>query len=488
MPRIPAAVRAEYTAALADDQKVDAADSQKLIDAAKSADTWWSSDGTEGLKTLLTEHRDRFESAAADTIARFLGIDVPKPPANPMELRADRKVWTTTYWPYSDFSRDGTGDPEKNLWADGGCLEKFDALLEKRGKPTGAKSHEKRSAVGWINGEANGYYLPGGELRESDAERTTGLDLNHNGKVDEDFLNDNSSFGSNGRTDGSIDVGWWGSCDKVALAGQLFGEPEWPVNLDGVRFTPQDIKGLLTVIATSQAGRTEFVGYRYDGAPDVVRERDGSQLLGTIENYEIADFRTGSFHRNGDLVTRTGVEKDIELTTSTGERVDVPASQVASVTRESTMDPAPAVFHETVQKWLADKRPFAMDHDAGDHVWNDNYDGATISKTYDVPEGLDVATLNGANGQYSGGELTFYATELLKGDDAVKLYYYWIEEDGGEAVNSGWLDDDSDENPDFMWRPTVADAAFSGPNPRNPYVLPELVKELYEESLTVPRG
>jgi hypothetical protein len=59
-------------------------------------------------------------------------------------------------------------------------------------------------------------------------------------------------------------------------------------------------------------------------------------------------------------------------------------------------------------------------------------------------------------------------------------YKYWIEEKAGKIVNSGWAE--NSENPDFLWRPR-AEATFTGPNDRNPFVDPKLVKELYEKSI-----
>ena len=73
-------------------------------------------------------------------------------------------------------------------------------------------------------------------------------------------------------------VGWWGSCDKVVLAGILFEDPKRDVTVDGVTFTKQDIRGLLTVVADSQAKGTDFVGHRYDERADIVVTNDGTQL------------------------------------------------------------------------------------------------------------------------------------------------------------------------------------------------------------------
>jgi len=186
---------------------------------------------------------------------------------NHWSLKADKKVWTTTYWPYYASSSQGTdGNPRRNLWAKTGCLDKFDELLKKRGMATGARDHELVSALNFLknDGSPSGYYVPSRRIREDDAERTTGIDFTGTGQLDPnveiDFLDDNSMFGQNGRTNGSLDVSWWGSCDKVALAGLLFEAPLRDVTLDGINFTRQDIKGLLTIIAESQAPQNEYTG------------------------------------------------------------------------------------------------------------------------------------------------------------------------------------------------------------------------------------
>src|SRR5688572_7292200 len=48
------------------------------------------------------------------------------------EGKADHRVWTSTYWPYSNFADTPGGDPSSNLWADGGPLAKFDLVLATR--------------------------------------------------------------------------------------------------------------------------------------------------------------------------------------------------------------------------------------------------------------------------------------------------------------------------------------------------------------------
>ncbi len=140
---------------------------------------------------------------------------------------------------------------------------------------------------------------------------------------------------------------------------------------------------------------------------------------------------------------------------------------------------SPIEFHTTMIKWLGvDKRPGAMDRDPGAHVWNYNFH--TIQ--FDKIEKMETKpTEPGYNGPAGDGTIIRYDTGVRFGDsDSVgKRFDYWIEYDkSGRPVNGGWFS----ENPDFLWRPSGF-RNFSGPNPRNPYVTPELVEEIYEKSL-----
>ncbi len=410
---------------------------------------------------------------------------------NHWRIESEHKVWTTTYWPYADFSGTGRGDPTFNLWAEGGPLAKLDRLREHRGLGAGAEAHERLPALAWLKGrgEPSGHFIPSDTLKECDAERTTGVDLTGNGKVEADtafdFLDDFDNFGKNGRTDGTMDVGWWGSCDQVAVAGQLFKAPKRGVTVDGVHFTPQDIKGLLTVIANCQGGRTETVGTRTQGAPDRLTLKSGRVIEGEFVGVQLSDLRTGDFARGRDnMMVHQGASGPVKIKTAGGKVHTYPASQIKSLAKEDIESLTPSAFHKTVKLWLRQDRPFAMDHDRGPHVWNDCYDRADIDKTRKVPRDIDVAGLNGAEGPYGGGDICFYTTRLRKGSKVEKTYRYWIEKKDGVDLNSGWLGGRGvDDNPDFLWRPQNGKPSFTGANQRNPFVSPDLVKEIYEASI-----
>jgi hypothetical protein len=89
----------------------------------------------------------------------------------------------------------------------------------------------------------------------------------------------------------------------------------------------------------------------------------------------------------------------------------------------------------------------------------------------------------GFNGPQGTNDLCYYRTTLKADGVKQEAYEYWIEKRNGEHINSGWVQSD---NPGFLWRPTVSEAAFEGENERNPFVDPALVKELYLKAISNP--
>jgi hypothetical protein len=413
-------------------------------------------------------------------------------PTKRWELQADKKVWKTTYWPYcASGSREpgGTeGNPEVHLWAEGGCLDKVDQLLRKGGRVAGARAHELVPALNFLknDGSPSGYYVPVSVIREADAERTTGVDFSGDGRIHDnvkvDFLDDRGMFGHNGRTDGRLNVGWWGSCDKVALAGLLFSNPKREVTRNGITFTPQDIRGLLTVIADSQALRHEYVGTRFSGALDRVVLKDGSVHEGRASNISTEDCLRGGFERRDGnrIIIRRFWSGRSHIRFKSGEITHLfPVEDVASMEREDVAEPSALDFHRTLKRWLGERRPFAMNQNREEEVWNVNVDKAVITKTRGTcPWGVMSHNV-GFNGVRGDGEVCFYEASLYGDGKFVQSYRYWIEKRDGEDVNSGW----TAANPGFLWRPVASSASLEGKNERNPFVDPAMVMELYEESI-----
>lgn len=456
------------------------------IDAAEKAE----------LQAIMNTHGSKFTVAAKAEFNRLFGTQPLPPPPPPVQppapppvagqpirtvIEANRQPWTTTYWPMAG-SGDNTGNAGSNLWAKDGALDKLDGVLKARGGTTGARDFELKPNLNWLVGKEAGHYIPNSYLSETDAETSTGVDFNNNGKIDKDvkfdFIDSRGQFGKDGKTDGSMSVGWWGSCDKVARAGILFAEPKKDVTLNGVTFTAQDIKGLLTVLADSQGGGSDFIGNRYDANPDLITLKNGQQVKGMIEGE--VDF-TG--RHNGDFQTAAKIPDEVKVKLMDGTEKTYKASELSSIAREDKKDD-PALFHTTIAEWLKSGRPAVMDKDSGEHVWNYNFYKAEDVAYKDglKPSWADTANLaKGFNGPAGDGKITYIERKVdLGGGGGSENYRYWMEEKNGKVVNSGWAEGSS--SPDFLWRPQT-EAAFTGRNERNPFVDPKLVKELYEKSI-----
>jgi len=391
--------------------------------------------------------------------------------------------WTTTYWPMAGNGGNSDGSASSNLWAKEGPLAKFDSLLKARGQTEGARNFELKPSLNWLVNKEAGHYIPNSSLSESDAERTTGVDFNNNGKIDADvkwdFIDSHGQFGKDGKTDGSMSVSWWGSCDKVARAGILFEEPKKDVVVNGVTFTTQDIKGLLTVLADSQGGGSDFVGNRYDANPDIVALKNGQQLKGTI----LTELNFGTKRQQDLQINSAALPDEVKLRLLDGTEKTFKKSELNYVAREDKRDD-PVLMHETISAWLKSGRPAVMDKDSGEHVWNYNFYKAddTLYKDGLKPSwATDDMLKNGHSGPAGDGKIVWVEREVsLGGGGGSENYRYWLEEKNGKFVNGGW--DPTSPNPDFLWRPQT-DAAFTGKNDRNPFVDPRLVKEIYEASI-----
>lgn len=467
---------------------------RNLFKAARDGGAIDAGEKTE-LQSLFQANASKFTAAGKREFERLLG-SAPNPPTPPtpppapaqpekVTYEASRKPWTTTYWPMAGSGND-VGSASSNLWAKGGALEKFDSVLKARGQAEGARNFELKPALNWLVNKETGHYIPDSMLNEKDAERTTGVDFNNNGKIDAnvawDFIDSRGQFGKDGKTDATMSVGWWGSCDKVARAGILFEEPKHDVELNGVKFTTQDIKGLLTVLADSQGGGSDFVGNRYDANPDTIALKNGQQLRGTIVSDGI-DFEAGVRHQQDWAIKSDALPAEVKVRLMDGTEKTYKKSELSFVAREDKRDD-PVLMHETISAWLKSGRPAVMDKDSGEHVWNYNFYKAddTLYKDGLKPSwASDDLLKKGFNGPAGDGKIVWVEREVsLGGGGGTERYKYWLEEKNGKFVNGGWAPGSA--NPDFLWRPQT-DAAFTGKNERNPFVDPKLVKEIYEASI-----
>lgn len=463
---------------------------RKLFSAAKDGNTIDAAEKAE-LATILQTHASKFTTAGKAEFSRLLGSSPQPPPPPPAPTNqpvkvtheATRMPWTTTYWPMAGYGGNSDGSASSNLWAKEGPMAKFDALLKARGQAEGARNFELKPNLNWLINKESGHYIPNSSLSEKDAERTTGVDFNNNGKIDADvawdFIDGHGQFGKDGKTDGSMSVGWWGSCDKVARAGILFEEPKKDVVLNGVTFTTQDIKGLLTVLADSQGGGSDFIGNRYDANPDVVALKNGQQVRGTI----VTELEFATRGQQDWTINSTALPDEVKLRLLDGTEKTFKKSELNYVAREDKRDD-PVLMHETIEAWLKSGRPAVMDKDSGDHVWNYNFYKAddTLYKDGLKPSWANDELLKkGFKGPAGDGKIMWVErTVSLGGGGGSETYRYWLEEKGGKFVNGGY--DPTSPNPDFLWRPQT-EAAFTGKNERNPFVDPKLVKEIYEASI-----
>ncbi len=437
------------------------------------------------LRNALAVHGSKFDPEAKAALQRFLGVQPNTPIANPVEggVVEAPKAWTDTYWPMAGDLSNPDGSPGSNLWAKDGALDKLDKLTEIRTGTRGrALETERTPALNWLIGKKSGMYVPSSTVREDDAERTTGVDFNGNGKIDADvkydFLDAFGNFGKDGKTEGSMSVGWWGSCNDVAAAGVMFREPKRDVTIDGVTFTRADIRGLLAVVASDLATNTGWAGNRYDEELDTVVTRSGERLTGQIQSN--VNLYVDGARRNGDMVTLDKVEQDITIRLTDGSTRTIPANEVKSLTREDRRDIAAHVFHTEVREWLKSGRGAVADRDNGSHVWNYNFYKVDDAVTTQAPQGVELSKLVGVNGKWQGGQVSFVERKMYYGDSEYpQTYRYWIETRDGKIVNSGWL---SDNNPDFIWQPQGF-SNWEGRINRNLGVDPKLVKEIYEKSI-----
>ncbi len=487
-------IRSALTAAISN-SRISRAEVQKIFTAAKDGGTIDADEKAE-LQKILDTHGSKFTVAGKAEFSRLFGTTPTPPPVQPpvqppapvvptgpdaVTYAANRQPWTTTYWPMAG-NGDAIGSASSNLWAKDGALDKLDGVLKARSGKVGARDFELKPNLNWLINKESGHYIPSSYLNEADAETTTGVDFNNNGTIDKDvkwdFIDSRGQFGKDGKTDGTMSVGWWGSCDKVARAGILFAEPKKDVTLNGVTFTAQDIKGLLTVLSDSQGGGSDFVGNRYDAQPDTIVLKNGQTVRGQIQGE--VDF---SGKHNGDLQIAATLPPEVKVTLLDGTEKVYKAAELSSIGREDKLDDA-GLFHTTIAEWLKSGRPAVMDRDSGEHVWNYNFYKADdlLFKNGLKPSWADQADLKkGFNGPAGDGKISYVErTVELGGGGGTQNYRYWLEEKAGKIVNSGWADGSS--SPDFLWRPQT-EAAFTGPNARNPFVDPKLVKELYDLSI-----
>lgn len=159
-----------------------------------------------------------------------------------------KSPWSCYWYPFSDEQ----DQPSPNLYDLGGCLNKYDLAFE-------TSSTNRDMINSWVD-LYDGHYVAKNTLKESDAERTWGYDMD-NADSDTnvwtgwetnfacDFWNSAiTNWGTDGDTNDEYDASWWGHCDMATAVIICENAPSNNFTTNGVVFTPELKKGLLVAL------------------------------------------------------------------------------------------------------------------------------------------------------------------------------------------------------------------------------------------------
>lgn len=213
---------------------------------------------------------------------------------------------------------------------------------------------------------------------------------------------------------------WWGACDDGPLRGAMFSEFEaaHDVAVGDETFSPQDVRGLLSVLA--EAHSPAAAGQDSRQAPS----KDG----------EVLD---------------------------------------------------PLRFHNSLRQWIVgddDEEDAAEFYLQGQsQVWDYDFWKAELLSQQSLTGSARPGA--GQNGAVGAGEVISYSVALHKGEiQTPETYNYWIEfDDKGQGINAAWGSDSPKVNSD---RSDYSD--WSGRKPTQPFVDPELVRQIYLKSILDP--
>ena len=476
-------------------------------------------DGINLAKEILFGTSDNAIDSDGDKMSDAYELSVGLDPADKqLTAKADIDGWTHGYIPMS-----------KNPMIEKRGMLFYDMLIKDRtGEDPGMRFIEGRSAMD------GGHYFLSSTLDEADAEMTTGKDFNGDGVltpgVKWDFLKPTSGearFDRDGKTDETLDVGWWGHCNDVAVAGIKFQEPTQPVTfplsqpfdvfeveattgtyqahsvtkgdthtdielisgqtirlpnadvlsqtkdtITEITFSPDQIKELLSELVHRGAkGGSEFIGSRYYGRDATIELKDGSTVKGGL----VSSLHDRSTTTTGSHTTATDFTKDVtarvfDFETKKWESKTFKAEDIASIRAENKRDVAPIKFHETMLKWIgSEKAAGVMDKDAGSHVWNYSFDRYELTTK---------------DSETDANAVDYEMKVYFVGNNYPTTYNYSITYDDGVPTSGTWAD--SSPNPDFFWRHRGDHTAYDHNSGRATPINYDTVMELYEASIKAP--
>jgi hypothetical protein len=185
---------------------------------------------------------------------------------------SEKKPWYCSWYPMVDEMT------TNNLHESGGTLAKYD-----RAYGTRSREIENKNFV-----TEKGHFFAKSKVIESDAERTVGYDYNNidndnntktgwDANVTRDFLKNTTispstttvyNWGRDGRTDGELDVSWYGHCDMSTAVIIVEKEPsDTIVNVGGIAFDKGDKKGLLVALYHGFDVDSSLRSFSYDVTP-----------------------------------------------------------------------------------------------------------------------------------------------------------------------------------------------------------------------------
>lgn len=344
--------------------------------------------------------------------------------SHPQAVGKAAVAWADTYWPTVEGGHNNRfqGATEKSP------IEKYDAAFN---NAPGCETQPTKMFGPGAKAEWDTYLKCAGPATKWQSETFQGAGVIHDGKD-----NDNDGVIDAEGPDGNVDgmATWWGTCHAWAPASLVLPEPQKNVTVNGVTFTPGDMKALMQNMfdrtsAIMLGGRCNSKEIKHDptisandpcsdlnpGAMHVVI----TNFLG-INNLPLVEDRTANFEIWNQAVMGYEVTKQAEISaTKANECVGATGS-----------------------------------------TWSFN---TSAKKLMDVRMTVQYLTESFAQANPVGSE------DNIRTDD----YHYILElNDTGKVLGGRYCKDNSAEHVDFFWAPT---GQFS---PSNPSVTASKVKEL----------
>lgn len=151
-----------------------------------------------------------------------------------------------------------------------------------------------------------------------------------------------------GKAESSMSMGWWGFCDRNT-AGSLYKSkfkiPELnrdvKIEINGKTITipKADAQKLIDVDMTDMAGRTRFVGSRFNDEPMTIHLTDGTQITGKVKGYEPQMGPTAKRLRGDDIIIYNSdilpLQGSIQIKSEYGSTRNIDLSRIESITKKA---------------------------------------------------------------------------------------------------------------------------------------------------------